>query len=124
MAEILLARERSLAGSTRHLVIKRVLPDISDNQEMLHMFLDESKLFAPLDPLLGWQVRVATPVVGEDIPGGHSSLLQEPNVRVLAEKMQRHLDAAMSRLAAAAQAAAPSTAASPAQSSHDATPVA
>lgn len=77
-----------------------------------------------VDPLLGWQVRVATPVVGEDIPGGHSSLLQEPNVRVLAEKMQRHLDAAMSRLAAAAQAAAPSTAASPAQSSHDATPVA
>lgn len=44
MAEILLARERALAGSTRHLVIKRVLPDISDNQEMLHMFLDEARV--------------------------------------------------------------------------------
>jgi serine/threonine-protein kinase len=44
MAEILLARERSPAGSTRHLVIKRVLPEISDNREMLHMFLDEARV--------------------------------------------------------------------------------
>jgi eukaryotic-like serine/threonine-protein kinase len=44
MAEILLARERSLAGSTRHLVIKRVLPDADDAAEMLHMFLDEARV--------------------------------------------------------------------------------
>jgi serine/threonine-protein kinase len=44
MAEILLARERSLAGSTRHLVIKRVLPDADDADEMLHMFLDEARV--------------------------------------------------------------------------------
>jgi serine/threonine-protein kinase len=44
MAEILLARERSPAGSTRHLVIKRVLPDVDDADEMLHMFLDEARV--------------------------------------------------------------------------------
>jgi serine/threonine-protein kinase len=44
MAEILLARERSPAGSTRHLVIKRVLADVDDADEMLHMFLDEARV--------------------------------------------------------------------------------
>jgi hypothetical protein len=44
MAEILLARERALAGSTRHLVIKRVLPDADDADEMLRMFLDEARV--------------------------------------------------------------------------------
>ena len=44
MAEILLARERSLSGGTRHLVIKRVLPEVRDFDEMLHMFLDESRV--------------------------------------------------------------------------------
>lgn len=72
-----------------------------------------------VDPLLGWQVRVASPVVGEDIPGGHSSMLQEPNVRVLADKMQRHLDAALRR----ADSTATPAAAAP-KPSHDATPVA
>jgi serine/threonine protein kinase len=44
MAEILLARERALTGATRHLVIKRVLPEIRDFDEMLHMFLDETRV--------------------------------------------------------------------------------
>jgi len=44
MAEILLARERSMAGATRHLVIKRILPEIADDDEMLHMFLDEARV--------------------------------------------------------------------------------
>jgi eukaryotic-like serine/threonine-protein kinase len=44
MAEILLARERALAGSMRYLVVKRVLPDIADHGDMLHMFLDEARV--------------------------------------------------------------------------------
>lgn len=44
MAEILLARERSRAGGVRHLVIKRVLPEVRDFDEMLHMFLDEARV--------------------------------------------------------------------------------
>ncbi|MDB4991255.1 MAG: serine/threonine protein kinase [Myxococcaceae bacterium] len=48
MAEILLARERSAAGGTRHLVIKRVLPEVRDFDEMLHMFLDETRIVMDL----------------------------------------------------------------------------
>jgi serine/threonine-protein kinase len=44
MAEILLARERGPLGAIRHLVIKRILPEIADNREMLRMFLDEARL--------------------------------------------------------------------------------
>jgi serine/threonine-protein kinase len=44
MAEILLARERSLVGGSRHLVIKRVLPEVREFDQMLHMFLDESRV--------------------------------------------------------------------------------
>jgi serine/threonine-protein kinase len=44
MAEILLARERNLAGGTRYLVIKRILPEVADCDEMLHMFLDEARV--------------------------------------------------------------------------------
>lgn len=40
------------------------------------------------DPLLGWGNRTATEVIVFDVPGGHSSMLQEPHVRDLAEKMQ------------------------------------
>ena len=48
MAEILLARERSLAGGSRHLVIKRVLPEVREFDEMLHMFLDEARVVMDL----------------------------------------------------------------------------
>ena len=47
------------------------------------------------DPLLGWQLRVSSVVMHEDVPGGHSSMLQEPHVTVLAEKMSRHLAMAL-----------------------------
>jgi thioesterase domain-containing protein len=30
-----------------------------------------------------------------NVPGGHSSMLQEPNVQVLAENMQAYIDAAI-----------------------------
>ncbi|MDB4972778.1 MAG: serine/threonine protein kinase [Myxococcaceae bacterium] len=48
MAEILLARERSLTGGSRHLVIKRVLPEVRDFDEMMHMFLDEARVVMDL----------------------------------------------------------------------------
>ncbi|MET0341734.1 MAG: serine/threonine-protein kinase [Polyangiales bacterium] len=44
MAEILLARERALAGATRHLVIKRVLPEVVGDAGVLRMFLDEARV--------------------------------------------------------------------------------
>ena len=47
------------------------------------------------DPLLGWQRRVSSNVVCEDVPGGHSSMLQEPHVRILANKIEHHVAAAL-----------------------------
>jgi hypothetical protein len=47
------------------------------------------------DPLLGWEVRVTDGVRLHEVPGGHSSMLQEPNVRVLAKTMQAYIDARM-----------------------------
>jgi thioesterase domain-containing protein len=43
------------------------------------------------EPLLGWGPRVAAPLEVIDVPGGHASLLQEPNVQKLAEAMNQHL---------------------------------
>jgi len=45
MAEIFLARQRSShAGTSRTLVIKRVLPHVSDDERFVQMFLDEARL--------------------------------------------------------------------------------
>jgi thioesterase domain-containing protein len=44
------------------------------------------------DPLLGWNRRVTGYVQAHSIPGGHSSMLQEPHVRVLAEQIQASID--------------------------------
>lgn len=60
-----------------------------------------------VDPLLGWQRRVATPVLAESIPGGHSSMLQEPHVRFLALAMQGHLDAALHKAASKLELSSP-----------------
>jgi acyl transferase domain-containing protein/thioesterase domain-containing protein/acyl carrier protein len=43
------------------------------------------------EPLLGWGSRVALPLEVTDVPGGHASLLQEPNVQKLADAMNQHL---------------------------------
>jgi thioesterase domain-containing protein len=44
------------------------------------------------DPLLGWGCRATGGVRFFDIPGGHSSMLQEPQVGALAGKMQSYID--------------------------------
>jgi amino acid adenylation domain-containing protein len=46
-------------------------------------------------PLLGWERRTTSGVAGVrlyDTPGGHSSMLQEPNVQVIAAAMQTYID--------------------------------
>src|SRR5262249_37240893 len=53
---------------------------------------DEPYIERYSDPLLGWGRRTSQGVHVYDIPGGHSSMLQEPNVRVLATRMQAYLD--------------------------------
>ena len=58
--------------------------------------IDEPYVNGYSDPLFGWGKRVTQGVKVYDIPGGHSSMLQEPNVIVMAEKMQALINAAVS----------------------------
>ena len=48
------------------------------------------------DPLFGWGERAMGGVEVYDIPGGHSSCLQEPYVQVLAAKMEAYIKDALS----------------------------
>lgn len=56
---------------------------------------DEPWIEVYSDPLFGWEKRVTGGVKVFDIPGGHSSMLQEPNVQVMAEQMQAYIDAVL-----------------------------
>ncbi|HEY9068580.1 MAG TPA: thioesterase domain-containing protein, partial [Burkholderiaceae bacterium] len=47
------------------------------------------------DPMLGWARRVAGPIQTIDVPGGHVSMLQEPNVATLARALQEQIDHAL-----------------------------
>ncbi|MFN3295328.1 SDR family NAD(P)-dependent oxidoreductase [Caldimonas sp.] len=49
------------------------------------------------DPQLGWGPRVESALSVIDVPGGHTSMLQEPHVGVLAGQLQRCIDRAISR---------------------------
>ncbi|MFL5353945.1 protein kinase domain-containing protein [Archangium sp.] len=46
MAEILLATRRGLAGFHKPVVLKKILPDIHDQEEFVQMFLDEARVTA------------------------------------------------------------------------------
>ncbi len=48
MAEIFLARVTAVMGVERHVVLKRILPQFRDDQQMVAMFLDEARLQAQL----------------------------------------------------------------------------
>src|SRR6185312_10122800 len=49
------------------------------------------------DPLFGWSIRSPRGVRLEDVPGGHTSMLQEPHVDVLARRMQAAIDESLAR---------------------------
>src|SRR6478609_2791833 len=48
MAEIFLAKHRGAEGFERNVVIKRMLPKLSENPDFVGMFLDEARLAARL----------------------------------------------------------------------------
>ncbi|NOZ87168.1 MAG: PEGA domain-containing protein [Deltaproteobacteria bacterium] len=49
MAEIFLSRQIGVAQFEKLVVIKRILPHLSDNQEFVNMFLDEARIAAQLN---------------------------------------------------------------------------
>ena len=71
------------------------------------------------DPVLGWQKRVLEPVQVVDVPGGHSSALQEPHVGALAKAMQIQIDLALEKV----PEQVPPVAAQQRAQSHDKVPV-
>jgi len=58
---------------------------------------DEPYINRYSDPLFGWGRRASQGVRAYDVPGGHSSMLQEPNVLVLAGHMQAIMERALIR---------------------------
>jgi len=48
MGEIFLARERGVAGFDRMVVVKRLLPDYTDNPDLVNLFIDEARIAAHL----------------------------------------------------------------------------
>jgi amino acid adenylation domain-containing protein len=54
-----------------------------------------------VDSKFGWEEHMVSLTV-HDVPGGHSSILMDPNVEVLARLFQTHLDAASAQVAWAA----------------------
>lgn len=49
MGEVFLACQRKIAGVEQYLAIKRMLPDLSRDEEAVQMFLDEARLASRLD---------------------------------------------------------------------------
>jgi FkbH-like protein len=56
---------------------------------------DEPYINRYLDPLLGWGQRARGSVRAHDVPGGHSSMLQQPHVQILADQLQSSIDEAL-----------------------------
>ena len=54
------------------------------------------------DPALGWGRRATNGVRVCDVAGGHSSMLQEPNVQILAEQLQISIDEVFFKMRSAA----------------------
>ncbi|NBD32275.1 MAG: amino acid adenylation domain-containing protein [Cyanobacteria bacterium] len=57
---------------------------------------DTPAIYKVKDPFLGWGKRSTNGVELYDIYGGHSSMVQEPNVQVMAEKMELYITSVLS----------------------------
>ena len=53
---------------------------------------DEPHTHRCADSLMGWEPRSTHGVKAFDVPGGHSSMLHEPNARTLAEIIEKYID--------------------------------
>ncbi len=72
-------------------------PQTYNNDVLLFLGTEGDGLDTPFnqifnDPFLGWSERVVGRVRAVNVPGGHSSSLQKPNVAVMAKEIQKYLD--------------------------------
>jgi serine/threonine protein kinase len=57
MAEVFLAKRIGMKGFEKLLAIKRILPQFSENEEFIAMFIDEAKLAASRGPIISpWSI--------------------------------------------------------------------
>ena len=108
-----LDRERDVPHSLEHIPVRTVYLFAEANYQPADLFSGNLALFRATqgegndepykeryeDPLLGWGRRAMRDIVVHDVPGGHSSMLQEPNVQVLAEQLQIAIDNALAEVA-------------------------
>jgi len=87
MAEILLARSRGLAGFSRRVVIKRLLPNLVADPEYVTMFLDEARIAAALQHANIVQVFE----IGQDLDGYFLVMehVDGKNLRRILERCER-----------------------------------
>jgi hypothetical protein len=70
------------------IVLFRATSGVGDNEPVAQVYAD---------PLLGWEARTAKGVRCIDVPGGHLSMLQEPDVAILADRLRTVLPASPPR---------------------------
>ena len=68
---------------------------------------DEAYVERYVDPMMGWGPRTASGVQVVDVPGGHSSMLQEPNAQALSEIIQSYINRATGRSVPESQTGGP-----------------
>jgi acyl-CoA synthetase (AMP-forming)/AMP-acid ligase II/thioesterase domain-containing protein/NAD(P)-dependent dehydrogenase (short-subunit alcohol dehydrogenase family)/acyl carrier protein len=61
-------------------------------------FDDTPAILTTTDPLLGWSTRSTEGIDVLDVPGGHSSMLQQPNVAVVAKELRTRIKERLSEL--------------------------
>jgi thioesterase domain-containing protein len=87
-----------------------VVPELYDGEVLLFRATQKSSAFdgtliddTPYvdlfqDRHLGWEGKTTQGFIPFDVPAGHSSMLQEPHVGLIAEAMQAYIDSNLSRL--------------------------
>ena len=79
------------------LEVKQLLLDYKPRPYSGHVVLFKARDFSPLfnnvPPEQGWLDYLQTPLELYTIPGDHASILSEPNVKLIAEKMRQTMDA-------------------------------
>jgi thioesterase domain-containing protein len=63
----------------------------ADAAQLADGFDDRPAIETIADPLLGWSNRSTDGIEVVEVPGGHSSMLQPPNVTVLAEELRQRI---------------------------------
>ncbi|MGB3510291.1 MAG: amino acid adenylation domain-containing protein [Microcoleaceae cyanobacterium] len=84
--------QKDLRGDVRSEAMKNYVPRSYSGKMVLFRAMDKDEFkFHQIDPLHGWGEVATGGLEIIDVPGDHIGILKEPNVRVLAEKLQTYL---------------------------------